>query len=140
MEILILVLLYYLSQNPDFSDSIRPLMAKLKNSEQMLTFLKDLSNFTQTFSTFQCSENKQASQTDNATENKEKPQSPTEGIADEFIQNILNSYLKQHWLYDRKPTVDGQINPRHVIVFFQVKYGFCHVFTRPDASHRDFFF
>ena len=96
MEILILVLLYYLSQNPDFSDSVHPLMEKLKNSEQMLNFLKDLSKFTQTFSAFQCTENKQSAQTDNTTESKEKPQSPTEGIADEFIQNILNSYLKQH--------------------------------------------
>ncbi len=41
MEILILVLLYYFSQNPDFSESVRPLMAKLKSSEQMLTFLKE---------------------------------------------------------------------------------------------------
>ena len=94
MEILILVLLYYLSQNPDFSDSVRPLMEKLKNSEQMLTFLKDLSNFTKTFSSFQCAEKKNEPPPDQDC--KEKPQSPTEGIADEFIQNILNSYLKQH--------------------------------------------
>ena len=91
MEILILVLLYYLSQNPDFSDSVRPLMEKLKNSEQMLSFLKDLSNFTQTFNTFQCG--KEAPKKE---EEKEKPQSPTSGIADEFIQNILDGYLKQH--------------------------------------------
>ncbi len=93
MEILILVLLYYLSQNPDFSDSVRPLMEKLKNSEQMLTFLKDLSNFTKTFSGFQCAEKRETPcQTNNE---KEKPQSPTEGIADEFIQSILDSYLKK---------------------------------------------
>ena len=70
-------------------------MEKLKNSEQMLNFLKDLSNFTKTFSAFQCGEKK----TDNQPtekESKENPQSPTEGIADEFIQNILNNYLKQH--------------------------------------------
>ena len=103
MEILILVLLYYLSQNPNFSESVRPLMEKLKNSEQMLNFLKDLSNFTKTFSTFQCGESKQTTQsttqtttqTDTTKEEKEKPQSPTEGIADEFIQNILDSYLKK---------------------------------------------
>ena len=98
MEILILVLLYYLSQNPDFSESVKPLMAKLKNSEQMLNFLKDLSNFTQTFNTFQCNgknENADKYKTP-PKEDKEKPQSPTEGIADEFIQNILDSYLKQH--------------------------------------------
>ena len=98
MEILILVLLYYFSQNPDFSESVRPLMAKLKSSEQMLTFLKELSNFTQTFNTFQCNgknENADKYKTP-PKEDKEKPQSPTEGIADEFIQNILDSYLKQH--------------------------------------------
>ena len=98
MEILILVLLYYLSQNPDFSESVRPLMEKLKNSEQMLCFLKDLSNFTQTFNTF-----KQEKKTDEASQPKEKtderkenPPSPTQGIADEFIQSILDSYLKQN--------------------------------------------
>jgi len=98
MEILILVLLYYLSQNPDFSESVRPLMAKLKNSEQMLSFLKDLSTFTQTFNTFKETQTKgdESPKKESPKEEKEKPQSPTEGIADEFIQNILDSYLKQH--------------------------------------------
>ena len=97
MEILILVLLYYLPQNPDFADSVRPLMEKLKNSEQMLNFLKDLSTFTKTFSTFQCGmKQEDTKKTDEGVTEKEKPQSPTEGIADEFIQNILDSYLKQH--------------------------------------------
>lgn len=96
MEILILVLLYYLSQNPDFSESVRPLMEKLKNSEQMLNFLKDLSNFTKTFNTFQCGvKAEEPKATENVKMDKEKPQSPTEGIADEFIQNILDSYLKK---------------------------------------------
>ena len=95
-----LVLLYYLSQNPDFSESVKPLMAKLKDSEQMLCFLKDLSNFTQTFSSFKSEPPKTEEPTPKkeppAEEQKENPQSPTDGIADEFIQNILNSYLKQH--------------------------------------------
>lgn len=103
MEILILVLLYYLSQNPDFSESVKPLMAKLKDSEQMLGFLKDLSKFTQAFSGFQTNPkdppaekppSKEEKEPDRKQE-KEKPQSPTEGIADEFIQNILDSYLKK---------------------------------------------
>ena len=51
-----MVLLYYLSQNPDFSESVKPIMNQLKNSEQMLQFLKNLSQFTQTFSTFQSGE------------------------------------------------------------------------------------
>ena len=98
MEILILVLLYYLSQNPDFSESVRPLMAKLKNSEQMLGFLKDLSNFTQTFNTFQGNAKKEESppKKEAPPNEKENPQSPTSGIADEFIQSILDSYLKQY--------------------------------------------
>ena len=102
MEILILVLLYYLSQNPDFTESVKPLMAKLKDSEQMLSFLKDLSNFSQTFSTFaspkkDCEQNTQQSEKQEKTDNnKEKsPQSPTAGIADDFIQKILDGYLKK---------------------------------------------
>ena len=87
-----LVLLYYLSQNPDFSESVKPLMAKLKDSEQMLSFLKDLSNFSQTFSTFKTEPPKK--ETPPKSDEKENPQSPTEGIADEFIQSILDSYLK----------------------------------------------
>ena len=68
-------------------------MEKLKNSEQMLNFLKDLSNFTKTFSGLRCDEKKEEPcQTKDA---KEKPQSPTVGIADEFIQSILDSYLKK---------------------------------------------
>ena len=108
MEILILALLYHLSQNPDFSESVKPLMDKIKNSEQMLRFLTDLSRFSETFSSVQnnsCGatdkkktehkphdEQKKAPPSDEA-ENK-NPQSPTKGIADEFIQNILDSYLK----------------------------------------------
>lgn len=104
-----LVLLYYLSQNADFSDSVKPLMEKLKDSQQMLNFLKDLSKFTQTFSGFQHQDKKQdgdfapsstASSTPPPPHKEEKeeknPQSPTQGIADEFIQNILESYLKKH--------------------------------------------
>ena len=104
-----LVLLYYLSQNPDFSESIKPLMGQLKNSEEMLHFLKNLSQFTQTFSTFKGSEpyekesgTKKTESTSPKSETKEQgvnektPQSPTTGIADEFIQKILESYLKKH--------------------------------------------
>ena len=96
MEILILVLLYYLSQNPDFSDSVKPLMSQLKNSEQMLCFLKDLASFSEKFN-FKTEEPKaeKKSPPPKDGEKKETPQSPTEGIADEFIQNILNSYFKK---------------------------------------------
>lgn len=95
-----LVLLYYLSQNPNFSESVQPLMAQIKDSEQMLNFLKDLSKFTQTFSTLQTNPPpkkeppNQAQTPPKKEEPKQNPQSPTKGIADEFIQNILDSYLK----------------------------------------------
>lgn len=105
-----LVLFYYLSQNPDFAESVKPLMSQLKDSEQMLNFLKDLSNFSQTFSAFQNEQKNNAppskeehankdepknSETKNS-ENEKTPQSPTSGIADDFIQNILENYLKKH--------------------------------------------
>ena len=104
MEILILVLLYYLSQNPDFADSVKPIMAQIKDSEEMLRFLNDLSKFTQTFSAFtgkdtpnktQGTPNPETPSTDGEPCEKENPQYPTKGIADTFIQNILDSYLKK---------------------------------------------
>lgn len=100
MEILILVLLYQLSQNPDFADSVKPLMNKLKDSEHMLAFLNDLSKFSQTFSSSQnppCNDNtppKPPNEKEPPREENKNPQSPTKGIADEFIQNSLDAYLK----------------------------------------------
>lgn len=96
-----MVLLYYFSQNPDFAESVKPLMAKLKDSEQMLRFLNDLSKFTQTFSTFQsptkdCEEPPKKQETPPCKEENKNPQSPTAGIADEFIQQILDGYLNKH--------------------------------------------
>ncbi len=92
MEIFILVLLYYLSQNADFAESVKPLMCKLKDSEQMLCFLNDLSKFTETFSTFKGEAKKEAPKRE---EDKKTPQSPTAGIADEFIQTILDGYFRK---------------------------------------------
>ena len=100
MEILILILLYYFSQKPDFADSVKPIMEKLKDSEQMLSFLKDLSNFSKAFSGCAAQTSASATQTEpenSAKENaahKKTPQSPTQGIADDFIQNILDGYFK----------------------------------------------
>ncbi len=98
MEILTLVLLYYLSQNENFAESVKPIMSKIKDSEAMLRFLNDLSKFSQTFSSFKSEPPKDAPPPQKEkTEEKEKtPQSPTVGIADEFIQNILDSYLQKH--------------------------------------------
>ena len=102
-----LILLYYLSQNPNFPESVKPLMGQLKNSEQMLGFLNELSHFTQTFSTFQnfnpqkesekCEKSDKKEHTAKAeSDEKKEPQSPTSGIADAFIQQMLESYLKKH--------------------------------------------
>ena len=134
MEILILVLLYYLSQNPNFAESVKPLMGKIKDSEQMLNFLNDLSKFSGAFGNFSgnfsnnSAPNKGADKEDkkepnsktckadegwqegngwkdsegwkdsdahSAPQEEKSPQSPTKGIADEFIQSILDSYLKK---------------------------------------------
>lgn len=89
MEIFVLVLLYLLSQNPDFAESVKPLMSQLKNSEHVLSFLDDLSKFAAGFS----KQNQEQPQP--PTPEKENPQSPTKGIADAFIQNILDEYLKK---------------------------------------------
>ena len=103
-----MVLLYYLSQNPDFTESAKPLMEKLKDSQQMLSFLGDLSRFTQTFSAVNPDQNtkkqdhneqkqeQQGKKEAPPPKDEEQPSaSPTSGIADEFIQNILDSYLKK---------------------------------------------
>lgn len=92
-----LVLFYYLSQNPDFAKSVQPLMSQIKDSQQMLSFLNDLSKFSETFSTFKGekqAEKEEKKKPEQKTDEK-NPQSPTSGIADEFIQNILDSYLKK---------------------------------------------
>lgn len=116
-----MVLLYYLSQNPAFAESVKPLMGKIKDSEQMLNFLNDLSKFSSAFGNFTYNQtstktdteksatskdgkNADASKDEGAwksgearsvSEEEKSPQSPTAGIADEFIQNILDSYLKR---------------------------------------------
>lgn len=94
MEILILVLLYYLSQNPDFHEKLKPLASGLKNSEQMLSFLKDLSKFAEVFGNTEKPANKEQAPPPKPQENK-NPQPPTAGIADDFIQKVLDGYLKK---------------------------------------------
>ena len=110
MEIMMLMLLYFLAQNPDFPESVKPLMGKLKNSEEMLKFLNDLSRFSEMFCLFQ-KQGKEKHKTPPPPpppkgekaepaappppEEKEKPQSPTSGIADEFIEQCLERYFKK---------------------------------------------
>lgn len=93
MEILTLVLLYMLSQNPNFADSVKPLLSKVKDSEKMVNFLKDLTKFTQTFEKAKTHTSKEQPP---PKQDEKNPQSPTKGIADEFIQKVLENYLKTH--------------------------------------------
>ena len=94
MEILILTLLYYLSQKPDFEESVKPFVSQLKNSEHLLSFLKDLADFSKTVSAFSSTKKEEKKTDENREENK-NPQSPVSGIADEFIKQMLNGYLKK---------------------------------------------
>lgn len=104
MELLILIILYYLSQNPDFERSVKPLLGELKNSEQALKFLEELSQFSKLFSTFNTqkgggmSERKGEKKEEPEPPKPEKPQgepSPTAGIADGFIEELLERYFKR---------------------------------------------
>ena len=100
MEICILILLYYLSQNPDFTESVKPIMNKLKDSEHMLSFLNDLSKFTQAFGSPPKNRNERKSDEPKKEEpckkEEKNPQSPTAGIANEFIEQILEKYLDKN--------------------------------------------
>jgi hypothetical protein len=101
MELICLFCLYYLSQNPQFAESVKPIMSTLKNSEQMLKFINDLSKFSAYFSPNSQPNNapptppppKHDEKKEQEKENKE-PHSPTEKIADEFIEQILGNYFK----------------------------------------------
>ena len=116
MEIIFLFCLYYLSQHPDFPEAMKPLLSSLKNSEEMLKFMNELSKFSDMFTLFsqkpadnghaQHSSQPQApnpppptSKTENSSAKNEKEQeknssTPTEGIADEFIERCLQNYFK----------------------------------------------
>ena len=76
-------------------------MEKLKDSEAMLHFLGDLSKFADSFGSAKPPNDGSPK---NSTETKkqepknpenEKQPSPTTGIADEFIQNLLDRYFQQ---------------------------------------------
>ena len=79
MEILILIILYYLSKNPDFERSVKPILGELNNSQELLKFLKDLSRFSSLFS---CAENKKEGGMDAANE-KSTPSPPPQENAEQ---------------------------------------------------------
>ncbi len=113
-----MIILYYLSQNPDFERSVKPLLGELKNSEQALKFLEELSQFSHLFSGLNTKKDGGMSGTNGAQSQKqntapssqptdkttEPPKSeygknaaqnasPTAGIADGFIEELLSKYF-----------------------------------------------
>ena len=94
MEMLALLFLYLLTQNPDFSHKVQSLCKELKNSEELLRFLKDLSCFSDLFSKQKRKEPPKTPPEPPKQDEKSPSKSPTSGIADGFIENFLNEYLK----------------------------------------------
>ena len=94
MEITMLLVLFYLSQNPEFINAVKPISEKLKNSEEMIRFIKDLSHFSEIFGSCATSTSPPSSEK-KTDEKKENPQSPTHGIADELIEKCLSDYFKR---------------------------------------------
>ncbi len=102
-----MIILYYLSQNPEFERSVKPLLGELKNSEHALKFLEELSQFSRLFSSLQSKEeNKVDKQGDepkreetqaspsSSQKEKQSTNSPTAGIADGFIEELLAKYFQ----------------------------------------------
>ena len=93
-----LLILFYLSQSPEFINAVKPISEKLKNSEEMLRFMKDLSHFSELFGAFSSNTgtpNPPPKDDDKPPKEKENPRSPTDGIADEFIGKCLSDYFKR---------------------------------------------
>ena len=104
MEIFVLLMLYYLSQNPDFLAKVQPLMGEMKNSQELLKFITDLSKFAALFSQSEKGGNhppQKPAPSPSSTPpkqpeaDKKTPASQTNGIADDFIQNLLEKYFQK---------------------------------------------
>ena len=95
MEIFVLLMLYYLSQNPDFLSRVQPLMGEMKNSQEMLKFITDLSKFSAIFSQGKEPSPPPKKEEPKEEEKKQSPATKTSGIADDFIQQCLENYFKK---------------------------------------------
>ena len=105
MEILVLIMLYYLTQNADFEKTVKPLMGGLKDSEQLLKFMDDLSKFSELFSMAKPKkeggmyENKPPENKPPKTEYTQpqgtKEKEPTDPIANDFIRDCLEKYFQK---------------------------------------------
>lgn len=92
-----LILLYYLSQNPSFTNDLKPILSQLNDSKKMFDFLKDLSQFQDLFSLFngKTEQKKEEHHEPPKEKEQEKSQSPTKGIANEFIEQKLEEYFSR---------------------------------------------
>lgn len=105
-----MIMLYYLTQNADFEKTVKPLMGSLKDSEQMLKFMNDLSKFSELFSMVK--PKKDGGKPNENPEEKGKPEKkppqgehekkqgsakeePTDPIANEFIRECLEKYFQK---------------------------------------------
>ena len=105
MEILVLIMLYYLTQNTDFEKTVNPLMSSLKDSEQLLKFMNDLSKFSELFA--MTKPQKESGACENTQSEKGKPEpkpchgdkekqgEPTDPIANDFIRTCLEKYFQK---------------------------------------------
>ena len=94
---------------------MKPLLSSLKNSEEMLKFMNELSHFSEMFSLFtpKKNENEQPKETQTTTQQREhtptqssnstattengqekNSSTATQGIANEFIERCLQNYFK----------------------------------------------
>ena len=98
MEIIVLIMLYYLTQNTDFEKTVKPLMSSLKSSEDLLKFISDLSKFSELFSHPDGKNTKVNDTQENAQKQKqaEKQSSPANTIANDFIKETLEKYFQNH--------------------------------------------
>ena len=103
MEIFVLIILYYLSQNPDFERSVKPILGELKNSQNALKFLEELSQFSKLFSGAKTEKDGGMDKANPKNEPPKEPpkqspdgksESPTSGIADGFIEELLSKYFQ----------------------------------------------
>ena len=103
MEIFVLIILYYLSQNPDFERSVKPILGELKNSQNALNFLEELSQFSKLFSGAKAQKDGGMDKEKPKGEPQKEPpkpsgegkcESPTSGIADGFIEELLSKYFQ----------------------------------------------
>ncbi len=98
-----LIILYYLSQNPDFERSVKPILGELKNSQNALKFLEELSQFSKLFSGAKTEKDGGMDKANPKNEPPKEPpkqspdgksESPTSGIADGFIEELLSKYFQ----------------------------------------------